>query len=283
MIGITGATGHLGQLTIQTLLNRGVPAAEIVALVRDPGKAAGLTAKGVQVRRANYTQPQTLDTALPGIDKLLLISSNDVADRATPQQNVVEAAKRAGVNFIAYTSILQADTSTMRLAEDHRHTETAIRASGIPFVFLRNGWYLENYNLAQAAQHGVLAGSAGNGRVSAAARADYAEAAAAVLSEDGHENKIYELGGDHAFTLSELAAEVQAQSGKLVRYQNMVEAEYAAMLKGFGLPDVLAEKLADADIGLEKGELYVGSGDLSRLIGRPTITLSAGVNTALHG
>ena len=283
MIGITGATGHLGQLTVQALLDRGVLASEIVALVRSPEKASGLTAKGVQVRHADYTQPQTLGTALQDIDKLLLISSNDVVDRATPQQNVVEAATQAGVKLIAYTSIPRADTSTMRLAEDHKTTEAAIRASGLPFVFLRNGWYLENYNLAQAAQHGVLAGSAGDGRVSAAARADYAEAAAVVLSENGHENKVYELGGDHAFTLSELAAEVQAQSGKPVRYQNMPEPEYAVMLKGFGLPDALAEKLADADTGLKKGELYVDSGDLSRLIGRPTTTLSAGVKTALHG
>jgi NAD(P)H dehydrogenase (quinone) len=283
MIGITGATGHLGQLTIQALLDQGTPASEIVALVRDPRKAANLAAKGVQVRQADYTQPDTLDAALEGIEKLLLISSNDVADRVTPQQNVVEAAKRARVNLLAYTSILHADTSAMRLAEDHRATENAIRASGLPFVFLRNGWYLENYNPAQAAEHGVLTGSAGDGRVSAAARADYAGAAAVVLSQDGHENKVYELGGDQAFTLSELAAEVQAQSGKPVRYQDMPEANYAAMLKSFGLPDALAEKLADADTWLAQGALYVDSSDLSRLIGRPTTTLSQGVRAALKG
>ena len=281
MIGITGATGHLGDLTVQALLNRGVPPTEIVALVRNLEKASGLSAKGVQVRQADYTQPDTLGPALQGVDKLLLISSNDVANRVVPQQNVVEAARQAGVKLIAYTSIPQADTSSMRLAEDHKHTEAAIRASGLPFVFLRNGWYLENYNVVQAAEHGVVAGSAGDGRVSAAARADYAEAAAVVLSQDGHENAVYELGGDEGFTLKELAAEVQAQSGQPVRYQNMPEAEYAAMLKGFGLPDAMADKLADADTHLERGALHVRSGHLSRLIGRPTTSLSAGVKAAL--
>ena len=281
MIGITGATGHLGDLTVQALLNRGVPPTEIVALVRNLEKASGLSAKGVQVRQADYTQPDTLGPALQGVDKLLLISSNDVANRVIPQQNVVEAARQAGVKLIAYTSIPQADTSGMRLAEDHKHTEAAIRASGLPFIFLRNGWYLENYNVVQAAEHGVVAGSAGDGRVSAAARADYAEAAAVVLSQDGHENAIYELGGDEGFTLKELAAEVQAQSGQPVRYQNMPEAEYAAMLKGFGLPDAMADKLADADTHLERGALHVRSGHLSRLIGRPTTSLSAGVKAAL--
>jgi NAD(P)H dehydrogenase (quinone) len=283
MIAVTGATGHLGQLTVQALLDRGTPASEIVALVRDPQKAANLAARGVQVRQADYTQPDTLNTALQGIDKLLLISSNDVADRATPQKNVVEAARRAGVRLVAYTSILHADTSAMRLATDHKNTENAIRETGLPFVFLRNGWYLENYNPAQAAEHGAVAGSAGGGRVSAAARADYAEAAAVVLMQAGHENRVYELGGDEAFTLSELAAEVQTQSGKPVRYQNMPEADYAAMLKGFGLPAPLAEKLADADSRLAQGELHTESGDLRRLIGRPTTTLAEGVRAALKG
>lgn len=283
MIGITGATGQLGQLTVQALLDAGTPASDIVALVRDPQKAAPLAAKGVQVRRADYAQPDTLDAALQGIDKLLLISSNDLINRAPAQQNVVDAAVRAGVRLIAYTSIPRADTARMLLAQDHKVTEDAIRASGLPFVFLRNGWYLENYNPAQAAEHGMMAGSAGDGRVSAAARRDYAEAAAAVLRQDGHDNKVYELGGDQAFTLSELAAEVQAQSGKPVRYQDMPEAEYAAMLQGFGLPAPLAEKLADADARLQQGELYVDSGDLGRLIGRPTTTLKQGVSAALRG
>ena len=283
MIAITGATGYLGQLTIQALLYRSVPAAEIVAIVRTPEKASALVSKGVQVREADYTQPKSLNSALRGVNKLLSISSNDVANRVISQQNVVEAARQAGVELIAYTSILGADTATMCIAEDHYHTESAIRASGLPFVFLRNGWYLENYNVARAAEHGMVTGSAGDGRVSAAARADYAEAAAAVLSQDGHGNTIYELGGDESFTLSELATEVQTQSGRPVRYQNLPEAEYAALLGSFGLPKVLAEKLADADSKLKLGELHVTTGHLSRLIGRPTTSLSASIKAGLHG
>ncbi|WP_161882688.1 SDR family oxidoreductase [Deinococcus alpinitundrae] len=281
MIAITGATGHLGQLTIHALLDLGTPAADIVALVRDPQKATDLSARGVQVRRADYTQPETLGPALQGVDKLLLISSNDVADRATPQRHVVEAAKAAGVKLLAYTSILGAATDKMRLAADHQTTEADIRASGVPFVFLRNGWYLENYNVAQAAQFGALPGSAGEGRVSAASRADYAAAAAAVLTLPDQDNTVYELGGDQAFTLGELAAEVQAASGRPVAYQNMGEAAYAELLRGFGVPAPLAEKLADADTHLEKGELYTDSGDLSKLIGRPTTPMKQWVNQTL--
>ena len=283
MIAITGATGHLGQLTIHALLDLGTPAAEIVALVRDPQKAADLSARGVQVRQADYTRPETLGPALQGVDKLLLISSNDVADRATPQRNVVNAAKAAGVKLLAYTSILHADTAEMRLAADHRVTEADIRASGVPFVFLRNSWYLENYDVAQAAQFGALPGSAGEGKVSAASRADYAAAAAAVLTLPHQENTIYELGGDQAFTLSELAAEVQAVSGRPVTYQNMDETAYAEMLKGFGVPAPLADKLADADTHLAKGELFTDSGDLRRLIGRPTTPMSEAVKAGWQG
>ena len=283
MIAITGATGHLGQLTIHALLDLGTPAAEIVALVRDPQKAADLSARGVQVRQADYTRPETLGPALQGVDKLLLISSNDVADRATPQRNVVNAAKAAGVKLLAYTSILHADTAEMQLAADHRVTEADIRASGVPFVFLRNSWYLENYDVAQAAQFGALPGSAGEGKVSAASRADYAAAAAAVLTLPHQENTIYELGGDQAFTLGELAAEVQAVSGRPVTYQNMDETAYAEMLKGFGVPAPLADKLADADTHLAKGELFTDSGDLRRLIGRPTTPMSEAVKAGWQG
>jgi NAD(P)H dehydrogenase (quinone) len=281
MIGITGATGHLGQLTIQALLSTGIPASEIVALVRDPQKAAGLAAQGVQVRQADYTRPETLGPALSGVDKLLLISSNDVSDRATPQKNVVDAAQQAGVKLLAYTSILRAASSPMKMAADHKATEEAIRASGVPFVFLRNSWYTENYNVAQAAEHGVLAGSAGSGQISAATRADYAAAAAVVLTQPDQAGKIYELGGDQAFTLSELAAEIQAQSGRAVAYQNMPEADYDAMLTGFGVPAPLAEKLADADTQAQRGALFTDSHDLSRLIGRPTTSLADGVKAGL--
>ena len=283
MIGITGATGHLGQLTIQALLDTGTPAPEIVALVRDPQKAAALAAKGVQVRQADYTRPETLGPALRGIDKLLLISSNDLTNRATSQKNVVDAAQQAGVKLLAYTSILRAATSPMRMAEDHKATEADIRASGVPFVFLRNGWYLENYSVAQAAQHGAVAGSAGAGRISAAPRADYAAAAAAALTQPDQAGRIYELGGDQAFTLSELATEIQAQSGQPVTYRDMPEADYAAMLEGFGLPSSAAETIADADTQAQRGALFTDSHDLSRLIGRPTTSLKDGVKASLAG
>ncbi|GGO25984.1 SDR family oxidoreductase [Deinococcus humi] len=281
LIAVTGATGHLGQLTISAMLEHGVPPQEIVALVRDPAKAEALTAQGVQVRQADYTQPQTLDAALKGVSHLLLISSSDFNDRVGQHRNVVDAAARAGVKLLAYTSLLRADTSAMILAGDHKATEELIRASGLPFVFLRNGWYLENYTPAQAAQLGVIAGSAGEGRVSAAARADYAAAAATVLSQPGHENAVYELGGDQAFTLAELAAEVQAQTGRPVSYQDMPQQAYAEMLRGVGLPAALADVLADSDAHLAQGELYTDRHDLSRLISRPTTTLAESVRAAL--
>ena len=284
MIAITGASGHLGQLTTQALLERGVPPQEIVAVVRTPEKAAALAARGVQVRQGDYTRPDTLVSALRGAQKVLLISSSDFADRVGQHRNVIEAARQVGATLLAYTSLLRADTSTLSLAADHKATEELIRASGLPFVFLRNGWYLENYNPAQAAAQGAVAGSAGEGRVSAASRADYAAAAAAALTRPQQEHAtVYELGGDQAFTLSELAAEVQAQSGRPVSYQNMPAADYAQMLLGFGLPAPVAEMLADSDTGLEKGELYTDSRDLSRLIGRPTTTMPEGVKAALQG
>lgn len=281
MIAITGATGHLGQLTIHALLDRGIPAQDIAALVRDPQKAASLAALGVQVRRADYTQPDTLKAALGGVEQLLLISSSDFADRVGQHRRVVEAAQEAGVKLLAYTSILRADTSRLSLAADHKATEELIRASGLPFVFLRNSWYMENYDLAQAVQHGAIAGSAGEGRVSAATRADYAAAAAAVLTQPGHENAVYELGGDEAFTLTELAAEVQAQAGRPVTYQNMPQDAYAQLLRGVGLPGVVADMLADSDVYLEQGDLSTESRDLSRLIGRPTTPLTDAVKAAL--
>ena len=283
MIAITGASGHLGQLTIEALLERGVQPQEIVAVVRTPEKAAALAARGVQVRQGDYTRPETLVSALQGAQKVLLISSSDFADRVGQHRNVIEAARQTGATLLAYTSLLRADTSTLSLAADHKATEELIRASGLPFVFLRNGWYLENYTPAQAAAQGAVVGSAGEGRVSAASRADYAAAAAALTQPQQAPGTVYELGGDQAFTLSELAAEVQTQSGNPVSYRNMPAADYAQMLLGFGLPAPVAEMLADSDTGLEKGELYTDSRDLSRLIGRPTTSIQEGVKVALQG
>lgn len=283
-ITITGATGQLGRLVIADLLERGIPATDIVAAVRNPAKAGALAGLGVQVREADYTKPETLVTAFSGTHKLLLISSSEVGQRLAQHHNVVEAAVKAGVGQILYTSVLNADTTGIALAGEHKATEELIRESGVPFVFLRNGWYLENYtaNLVPALENGVILGSTGGGKVGAAARADLAAAAAAVLASEGHDHTVYELAADHPFTIAELAAEVARQSGKPVSYLDLPAAEYAKALAGFGVPQQLAEIYADSDLGIARGELASESGDLSRLIGRPTISLVNGVALALR-
>lgn len=274
MIAVTGATGKLGRLVIESLLAR-VPAADITLVVRSPEKAAELAARGVQVRRGNYDEPASLVTALAGVDRLLLISASEVGKRVPQHRAIVDAAKQNGVKFIAYTSILKADTSGVSLAVEHKATEEMIRASGIPFAFLRNGWYLENYteNLGSALGMGMVFGAAGEGRVAAAARADYAEAAAIVVSGEGHEGKAYELAGDQGFTLAEFAAAVGRWAGKPVGYTNLPEQAFAEALLGAGLPAPIANMLADADVAIERGDLTSSSGDLRRLIGRSTQTL----------
>ncbi|MFC4640408.1 SDR family oxidoreductase [Deinococcus hohokamensis] len=285
MIAITGATGHLGRLTVQALLQRGVPAGELVALVRNPDKAADLASQGIQIRQADYHQPESLSAALQGVDKLLLISTSDFQDRVGQHRHVVEAAKAAGVKLIAYTSILGADRTPMLLANDHHATETLIRESGLPYVFLRNGWYTENYtgNLAQTLEQGVILGAAAEGLFTPATRQDYAEAAAAVLTSEGHEGQTYELGGDAGVTMADLAAELGRQSGKTVRYQNLPPEEYARTLTGFGVPEGMAGILADSDTGIVRGDLATNSGDLRRLIGRPTTPLADALKAALNG
>ncbi len=283
MLTVTGATGHLGRLVIADLLDRGTPPAEIVAVVRDLGKAADLAARGLQVRRADYDLPATLAAALAGTDRLLLISGNEVGRRLPQHRNVVDAAVAAGVGLIAYTSIAYAETSGIPLAAEHKATEEYIRASGLPYVFLRNSWYVENYtgNLDSALRHGAILGAAGAGRVSTASRAEYAATAAAVLTGEGPVNQVYELGGDDAFTLAELAAEVSRQAGQEIVYRDLPADEYIAALVAAGLPEEYARGLADGDLGLARGELEVTSGDLSRLIGRPTAPLAEAVATAL--
>ncbi|EMD5674693.1 SDR family oxidoreductase [Enterobacter hormaechei] len=274
MIAITGATGQLGQHVIEELLKT-VPASQIVAIVRNPSKAEALRQQGVVVRQADYTDEAAFTTALNGVDKLLLISSSEVGQRAVQHQNVINAAKAAGVKFIAYTSLLHADKSPLGLHVEHVETENALAASGVPYALLRNGWYTENYlaSAPPALEHGVFMGAAGEGKIASATRADYAAAAAKVISEEGHAGKVYELAGDNAWTLSELAAELSKQSGKPVTYQNLSEADFAAALKGVGLPAGLAEMLADSDTGASKGGLFDDSRTLSKLIGRPTTSL----------
>lgn len=283
MIAVTGATGHLGRLIVEALLERGVPAGEIVAAARNPAKAEELARRGVQVRQADYDRPETLASAFEGVDRLVFVSGSEVGRRVAQHGNVVEAAKGAGVRLIAYTSILNVDTTQILLAEEHKATERLIRESGIPFVFLRNGWYLENYTplIPQALERGELVGSAGEGRVSAAARADYAAAAAVVVTSEGHENRAYELGGDEAFTMAEFAEEISRQSGRRVVYRNLPAEEYVQVLVGAGVPEPYARALADSDLGIERGELYTDSRDLSRLIGRPTTSLREAVAAAL--
>ncbi|QMU70086.1 SDR family oxidoreductase [Streptacidiphilus sp. P02-A3a] len=281
---VTGATGHLGRLTVQALLERGVPAGDIVATGRRPELLKDLAERGVRVRAADYGDPASLRAALQGADRVLLVSSSATgAARVEQHRNVIEAAGRAGAALVAYSSIVNADTATLRLAQDHRATEALLRASGVPFTFLRNSWYLENYTaqLAVFLEHGTVVGGAGQGRVSAAARADYAAAAAAVLTGDGHQGRAYELGGDEPFTLTQLAAEITAQAGTQVSYTDLPEAGHAQALVAAGLPAPVAGILADADQGLRRGELFTDSGDLARLIGRPTTRATAAIATAL--
>jgi NAD(P)H dehydrogenase (quinone) len=283
MIAVTGATGHLGPLAIQALVSRGVRPGEIVAMARRPAKASNLADRDVHVRRADYDAPDTLVAALAGVDRLLLISGNEVGRRVAQHRNMVDAARTAGVRLVAYTSVVKADTTRLLLAAEHKATEEMIRASGVPFVFLRNSWYIENYTrqLAQTLDRGVFFGCADGGRVSAATRADYAEAGAAVMAGDGHENRVYELGGDEAFTMNEFAAEISRQSGRAVEYRDMPFEAYLATLVGAGLPEPVARAYADSDLGIARGELFVDSYDLSRLIGRPTTSLSRTVEAAL--
>ncbi len=281
MIAITGATGHLGRLVLAGLLEK-VPARELVAIVRTPSKAAEFTAKGVQVRQGDYAQPATLTAALQGVKTLLLISSSEVGQRATQHQAVIDAAKAAGVKLIAYTSILHGDASRLALAGEHIATEKALAASGIPFVLLRNGWYLENYtdHLATSLAHG-FAGSAGTGRIAAASRADFAAAAVAVLTTPGQEGKVYELAGDVPFTMAELAAEVSRQSGKQLAYADLPPEAFKGVLVGAGLPGVVADIFVDADLNIVKGELDDRSGTLRALIGRATTPLATAVAEGL--
>lgn len=275
MIAITGATGQLGQHVIESLLKT-VPASQIVAIVRNPAKATALSQQGITVRQADYSDEAAFSTALQGIDKLLLISSSEVGQRAPQHRNVINAAKAAHVKFIAYTSLLHADTSPLGLADEHVATEKMLAESGIAYALLRNGWYTENYlaSAPAALEHGVFIGAAGEGKIASATRADYAAAAARIISEEGHAGKTYELAGDAGWTLSQLAAELAKQSGKKVVYQNLSEADFAAALKGFGLPAGLAEMLADSDVGASKGGLFDDSHTLSKLIGRPTTSLA---------
>ncbi len=282
MIAVTGSSGKLGQLVIAQLLKK-VPAQQIIALVRNPEKVPDLIRQGIQVRQADYSQPQTLSVALKGVTDLLLISSSEIGQRVQQHQAVIQAAVQTGVQKIVYTSILKADTSTLGLAAEHLQTEKLILASGLKYTILRNGWYLENHteNMAAALQHLAVLGSAQDGRFASASRLDYAQAAAAVLTQPGHEQKIYELAGDQSFTLADYAATLGKLSGRSIVYQDLPAAEFEKILLGFGLPAGMANLLADSDVGAAAGGLNSNSNDLSRLIGRATTTLADSIKNHL--
>jgi NAD(P)H dehydrogenase (quinone) len=282
MIVVTGATGHLGRLVIEGLLKT-VPASEIIVAVRTPEKARDLAARGVEVRMADYGQPDTLNAAFQGAAKLLLISGTEIGQREAQHMAVIDAAKMAGIGFVAYTSLLHADTSPVELAVDHLATERYLLRSGLAFSLLRNGWYFENQTaaIASAVENGALIGASRDGRYAAATRAEYADAAVAVLTGEGHDNTVYELGGDFPYTRSELAAEVSKQLGKKIVYRNLPEEEYEKILAKF-LPPVLAHLIADTEAKAAAGALDDNSHTLSRLIGRKTTPLASAVSAALN-
>ena len=283
MIVVTGATGQLGRLVVNQLLSRGVPPTSIVAAVRTPSKAADLAARGVVVREADYSRPSTLEAAFAGAERVLLISSSELGQRTAQHEAVIQAAKKVGVRQLAYTSMLHADRSPMSLTDEHRETEALIVGSGLPYVLLRNGWYVENYlaSLPVALEHGAFIGSASEGRISWAPRADYADAAAAVLTQPIVGNRVFELAGDNAYTRADMAAEVSRQTGKSLQYVDMPRADFTAALVGAGLPAPVAELFAESDEHAAHDALFDEGRQLSALIGRSTTPLSASVAAAL--
>lgn len=279
-IAVTGATGQLGRLIVEKLKVK-VSAANLVALVRTPAKAADL---GIAAREADYNKPETLESALKGAQTLMLVSGNEIGKRTQQHRAVIEAAKKAGVQRIVYTSLLHADTTPIRiLADEHVATENDLKASGLKYTILRNGWYTENYtaSIPGAVKGGAFLGAAGEGKISSATRADYAEAAAVVLAGMGYEGKVIELAGDTAYTLTDLAAEISRQTGKTIPYKNVTEVEYAAALEGFGLPAPMAKAYANFDTGAAQGGLFDDGRQLSKLIGRATTPLAVAVAAAL--
>lgn len=280
-IVVTGATGNLGRLAVEGLLEK-VPAGQITAVVRNREKAAGLAARGVRVAVADYDDPASFEGVLSAGDKVLLVSGSEVGkDRVGQHRTVIDAAGAAGVALLAYTSA--PGTLTAALADDHRATEEVLLASGLPYVLLRNGWYSENYTgqLAPVLAHDAVVQAAGEGRVASATRADYAAAAVAVLTGEGHEGRTYELSGDVAWSFAEYAAELSRQTGKEITYNPVSEEAYVSILTGAGLPEPFARILAGVDASLAKGELAGTSGDLSRLIGRPTTPIADSIAAAL--
>ncbi|MCM3779648.1 SDR family oxidoreductase [Microbacterium hydrocarbonoxydans] len=273
---VTGATGQLGRLVIQSLLERGADPQSIIAGARDTAKAADL---GVRVARLDYTEPSSIAAALEGVDAVLLISGSEVGRRTEQHQAVIDAAKRAGVTKFVYTSAPKATTSDLVLAPEHKATEEAITEAGIPAVILRNNWYTENYaaDLARAAETGVIAAGAGDGRVASASRKDFAEAAAVVLLEDGHLGQVYELGGDVAWSYDDLAAAIAEITGRGVEYRRLTPDEQSASLRAAGFDEGTVGFVVALDAGIAGGALADTDGTLARLLGRPTTPLVDGL------
>ena len=271
MIAVTGASGNLGGLVFEGLL-KVVPPEQLVAVVRSPAKAQHLAASGVHVRRADYSEPETLAPALAGVSRLLLVSGSELGKRVDQHRTVIEAAKASDVALIAYTSVLSADSSTLPIAAEHAATEELLLGSGIPYVLLRNGWFIENYTerLATPLALGAFFGSAQDGRIAPASRADYAAAAVTVLTTDGHRGKMYELAGDHAFTMKEVAEAVSSWAGRRLPYNDLPPSEYRSALAGAGVPEKFLDLLVATDVAIARGDLDSSSRDLHRLIGRDT-------------
>ncbi|MFF9347946.1 SDR family oxidoreductase [Streptomyces sp. NPDC014734] len=281
-IVVTGATGALGRLVVDKLLAT-VPADGIAAVVRDEAKAAPLAARGVEIRVADYDRPESLKGAFRAGDRVLLVSGSEVGRRVPQHTAVIDAAKEAGVAQLAYTGILGGPDADFELAAEHKVTERLILDSGLPHTFLRNGWYTENYtaNLGPVLEHGAVVANAGDGRVASASRADYAAAAVAVLTGEGHIGAAYELSGDIAWSLAEYAAEIAKAAGRDIEYRNVPAAAHQEILVGAGVPEPFAAILVDVDAAIERGLLAGTSGDLARLIGRPTTPLAETVAAAV--
>lgn len=282
MIAITGASGQLGRLVIEKLL-LSHPADQIIATVRREEEAQDLRTRGILVRQGDYDRPETLDQAFENVDRLLMISSSEIGRRVPQHRNVIEAAQRAKVKVLAYTSVLRAKNSLLPVAAEHAQTEELLEKSGLPLVILRNGWYTENYlaALPQALALGGLAGCAGAGRIASACREDYAAAAALAVSNETHIGKVYELAGDESYSLQEMTNEISRQSGRKIAYLNMSREDHIRTLQTAGLPLPVAELIAGADAAAEHGALFDDSHQLSQLIGRATIPLASAIAQAL--
>jgi NAD(P)H dehydrogenase (quinone) len=278
-IVVTGATGQLGRLIVEHLINRGVAPAEITAVGRNAARLAELAETGVATAVIDYADPATLAAAFAGADVLMLVSGSEVGQRVEQHTNAITAAVEAGVGRIVYTSAARADTSALILAPEHKATEEALRASGVPFTILRNGWYTENYVAAvqQARENGVYLTSAGDGRVASASRTDYAEAAAVVLTTPGHENTAYELSGDVAWTGTDMADALTTVVGRPVVFTSVTPDEHTAILISAGLDDGTAGFVVALDGNIRDGDLAGGTTELATLIGRPTTPLLDGL------